>query len=342
MRMYRHARLRARFPTAHAHLDFACAVLAHPLLAGRFTTMPTSTGGMTGKGRRVKKLAAPIPRVALTIPEAAAAIGVGVDFFDEHVRPELRVIRRGSKRLIPVAELERWADENAERTLGARSRSGRVGRVHGHGRLDGNLTRHHETRRLASAQPIKGESRMTAKHSSRPCQPTALGRRFRIAVSALALSTMIGLGAGASQSVAATGSVYFDNNFNAAAGDPNFLFNGTFTGAYNVGLGHAVMPNLTSGERNIAVGTNALNANTTGTENVATGDFALTPIPPASTMSPAAARRSRTTQPATTIASGFRALWQNVGGSNTSPSASPRSSQHGRQRQRRRRHGRAP
>ena len=29
---------------------------------------------------------------------------------------------------------------------------------------------------------------MTAKHSSRPCKPTALGRRFRITVSALALS----------------------------------------------------------------------------------------------------------------------------------------------------------
>ena len=66
----------------------------------------------------MKKLGAPIPRVALTVPEAAASIGVGVDFFDQHVRPDLRVIRRGSKRLIPVAELERWAEENAEKVLG--------------------------------------------------------------------------------------------------------------------------------------------------------------------------------------------------------------------------------
>jgi excisionase family DNA binding protein len=66
----------------------------------------------------VKKLAAPIPRVALTVPEAAASLGVGVDFFNENIRPELRIIRRGSKRLIPVAELERWAAENAERVLG--------------------------------------------------------------------------------------------------------------------------------------------------------------------------------------------------------------------------------
>jgi excisionase family DNA binding protein len=66
----------------------------------------------------VKKLAAPIPRVCLTIREAAAAMGVGPDFFDEHIRPELRVIRRGSKRLVPVAELQRWAAETAERALG--------------------------------------------------------------------------------------------------------------------------------------------------------------------------------------------------------------------------------
>lgn len=65
----------------------------------------------------MKKLNAGIPRIALTIPEAAASLGVGVDFFNDNVRPELKVIRRGSKRLIPVAELERWCEQNAERTL---------------------------------------------------------------------------------------------------------------------------------------------------------------------------------------------------------------------------------
>jgi hypothetical protein len=61
-----------------------------------------------------KKLAASIPRIALTPAEAAAAIGVGPDFFDAYVAPDLRLIRRGRKRLVPVAELERWAAENAE------------------------------------------------------------------------------------------------------------------------------------------------------------------------------------------------------------------------------------
>ena len=63
-------------------------------------------------------LEAAIPRIALTPAEAAAALGVGPDFFDQRIRPELRVIRRGSKRLIAVAELGRWCEENAERVLG--------------------------------------------------------------------------------------------------------------------------------------------------------------------------------------------------------------------------------
>jgi hypothetical protein len=40
------------------------------------------------------------------------------DSFDRHVAHELRLIRRGRLVLIPVAELERWADREASRTLG--------------------------------------------------------------------------------------------------------------------------------------------------------------------------------------------------------------------------------
>jgi hypothetical protein len=65
-----------------------------------------------------KKLLASIPRIALTPPEAAAAIGVGPDFFDANIAPELRLVRRGRKRLVPVSELERWTVENAEHVLG--------------------------------------------------------------------------------------------------------------------------------------------------------------------------------------------------------------------------------
>jgi hypothetical protein len=64
-----------------------------------------------------RKLAVSIPRIALTPPEAAAAIGVGPDFFEENVAPELKLIRRGRKRLVPVAELERWVAQAASAPL---------------------------------------------------------------------------------------------------------------------------------------------------------------------------------------------------------------------------------
>jgi excisionase family DNA binding protein len=56
-------------------------------------------------------------RLALSPGEAAESIGVSRDFFDEHVRPELRVVRRGRRVLVPVRELERWLDREACRVL---------------------------------------------------------------------------------------------------------------------------------------------------------------------------------------------------------------------------------
>jgi len=60
---------------------------------------------------------APIPRLALTREEAAAAVGMSLDSFERHVQPTLRLVRLGRMRLVPIAELERWLQENAERTL---------------------------------------------------------------------------------------------------------------------------------------------------------------------------------------------------------------------------------
>jgi len=56
-------------------------------------------------------------RLAFSKAEAAAALGVSVDFFEQHVMPELRIVRRGRRRLIPVVELERWLAENASMVL---------------------------------------------------------------------------------------------------------------------------------------------------------------------------------------------------------------------------------
>lgn len=57
-----------------------------------------------------------VPRLALRPEEAAAALGVGTDYFREHVSPELRWTRRGRLKLVAVAELERWLRDTAART----------------------------------------------------------------------------------------------------------------------------------------------------------------------------------------------------------------------------------
>jgi excisionase family DNA binding protein len=57
------------------------------------------------------------PRLTVSPMEAAEALGVSRDYFDEHIKSELRVVRRGRLVLVPMRELERWVEENAARTL---------------------------------------------------------------------------------------------------------------------------------------------------------------------------------------------------------------------------------
>jgi excisionase family DNA binding protein len=68
-----------------------------------------------------------VPRVTLSRAEAAESLGVSIDTFERYVQPDLKVIRTGRLVLVPLAELERWASDNAERVLverGAESGNG--------------------------------------------------------------------------------------------------------------------------------------------------------------------------------------------------------------------------
>lgn len=58
-----------------------------------------------------------VPRLALSPSEAATSLGVSRDYFDEHVGPELRWIRRGRRKFVPVRDLEQWIERSAVRTL---------------------------------------------------------------------------------------------------------------------------------------------------------------------------------------------------------------------------------
>jgi excisionase family DNA binding protein len=60
---------------------------------------------------------APVPRVSLTRHEAAQSLGVSLSFFAEHVQPQLRLVRVGSVRLVPLRELERWLEREAQAVI---------------------------------------------------------------------------------------------------------------------------------------------------------------------------------------------------------------------------------
>lgn len=53
------------------------------------------------------------PRLALSIQEACACLGVSGDTF-KSIEPEIRLVRLGRRKLVPVSELQRWLDSHAE------------------------------------------------------------------------------------------------------------------------------------------------------------------------------------------------------------------------------------
>ncbi len=57
------------------------------------------------------------PRLALRPEQAAESLGVSRSFFFASILPELRVVRCGRVRLVPVAELEHWLEDNSTRAF---------------------------------------------------------------------------------------------------------------------------------------------------------------------------------------------------------------------------------
>jgi excisionase family DNA binding protein len=78
-----------------------------------FSTLSPRRGEGRGRGGDGGEIA----RLALSLDEAAAALGVSRDYFDEHVRPELRVVRRGRRVLVSTLEIAKWLDAASARAL---------------------------------------------------------------------------------------------------------------------------------------------------------------------------------------------------------------------------------
>jgi excisionase family DNA binding protein len=69
----------------------------------------------SSSGRQAKHRKRQLPRLSVSPDEAAEMLGVSRDYFDEHILPDLRIVRRGRRILIALTELERWLDRNAAR-----------------------------------------------------------------------------------------------------------------------------------------------------------------------------------------------------------------------------------
>jgi excisionase family DNA binding protein len=68
---------------------------------------------------RSRKQPSAIPRITLSIDEAASALGVSRDHLERHILRDLRIVYSGRRRLIPLRELERWAEHQAVATPAA-------------------------------------------------------------------------------------------------------------------------------------------------------------------------------------------------------------------------------
>ena len=55
-------------------------------------------------------------KLAVGLGEAAALLSVSDDHFREHIKPELRIVRRGKRQFVAVRELERWLSESSAPT----------------------------------------------------------------------------------------------------------------------------------------------------------------------------------------------------------------------------------
>jgi excisionase family DNA binding protein len=55
--------------------------------------------------------------LAVSKRQAAQLLAVSEDYLDEHIRPEIRVVRRGRRVLFPMKELDRWLEQHASLAL---------------------------------------------------------------------------------------------------------------------------------------------------------------------------------------------------------------------------------
>lgn len=54
------------------------------------------------------------PILALGVEQACDALGVSWDTWRAYIEPDVRIVRIGRRKLVPVSELQAWLDRHAE------------------------------------------------------------------------------------------------------------------------------------------------------------------------------------------------------------------------------------
>ena len=86
-------------------------LLAGPCRLGSVTAMaPISPRTAVTLADRKQSAAA----LALSVEQACEALGVSWDTWRAHIEPDVRLVRVGRRKLIPVSELQAWLDRHAE------------------------------------------------------------------------------------------------------------------------------------------------------------------------------------------------------------------------------------
>jgi hypothetical protein len=57
------------------------------------------------------------PALALSVEQACQALSVSWDTWKAHIESDVKVVRIGRRKLVPVRELERWLADHAENVL---------------------------------------------------------------------------------------------------------------------------------------------------------------------------------------------------------------------------------
>jgi hypothetical protein len=86
-----------------------------PFNGRKANTMSTLNGVRSTGPLHGRKPASRVPLLALSVEQACESLGVSWKLWRSEIEPDVAVVRCGRRKMVSVAELERWLSEHGER-----------------------------------------------------------------------------------------------------------------------------------------------------------------------------------------------------------------------------------